>query len=190
QVSLNPWPHIQREPVGMVVIPWVSFYLGGWMMGWASAPYDPYWARRYPRRSAWMSLAGPAANFAIVIASGLLIEAGVFGGILKLSRSTAFDRIVVATSSGPMEGVAALLSVLFSLNLLLGAFNLLPFPPLDGFSVLGIFLPESATLKLMDFRDSLGGMAMIGILIAWRAFDYIFEPVFMTGLRLLYWPHF
>ncbi|MEO8098036.1 MAG: site-2 protease family protein [Acidobacteriota bacterium] len=189
QVSLNPWPHIQREPVGMVVIPWVSFYLGGWMMGWASAPYDPYWARRYPRRSAWMSLAGPAANFAIVLLTGIAINLGVAAGVFRLSGRLEFDQLVAATSTGPMEGLAALLSVLFSLNLLLGAFNLMPFPPLDGFSVLGIFLPESATLKLMDFRDSLGGMSMLGVLIAWRAFDYIFEPVFITGLRLLYLPH-
>jgi Zn-dependent protease len=71
---------------------------------------------------------------------------------------------------------------------LLGAFNLLPLPPLDGFNVLGLVLPERATHKLMDFRDSLGAMAMIGLLVAWRAFDYVYGPVFITGLRLLYLP--
>ena len=81
-----------------------------------------------------------------------------------------------------------MLSVLFSLNLLLGAFNLMPFPPLDGFGVLGLFLPVSATHKLMDFRDSLGAMTMIGILVAWQAFDYVFEPLFIAGLLLLYLP--
>jgi hypothetical protein len=31
-------------------------------------------------------------------------------------------------------------------------------------------------------------MMMIGILVAWQAFDYVFEPVFFAGLRLLYLP--
>ena len=61
QVSLNPIPHIRRSPFGMVVIPIVSFALGGWMIGWANAPYDPNWQRQYPRRSAWMALAGVKA---------------------------------------------------------------------------------------------------------------------------------
>jgi Zn-dependent protease len=186
QVTLDPMPHIRRETFGMVIMPWLSFLTGGWMMGWASAPYNPYWARAYPRRAAWMALAGPAANFALVLISFVVIYAGRAGGMLRLSGQ--FDEIVTATSSGPMEGVAALLSVLFSLNLLLGAFNLMPFPPLDGFAVLGLFLPDSATHKLMDFRDSLGAMAMVGVLVAWKAFDYVFEPVFITGLRLLYFP--
>ena len=188
QVTLDPMPHIRRETFGMVIMPWLSFFMGGWMMGWASAPYNPYWARAYPRRAAWMALAGPAANFTIVLISVALIYAGRLSGVLRLSGQFGFDEIVAATSTGPMEAVAALLSVLFSLNLLLGAFNLMPFPPLDGFGVLGLFLPDAATHKLMDFRDSLGAMTMIGILVAWQAFDYIFEPVFVTGLRLLYLP--
>src|SRR6201997_3032744 len=63
QVSLNPIPHIRREPFGMVVMPLLGISLGGALIGWASAPYDPHWAMRHPKRAAWMSLAGPAANF-------------------------------------------------------------------------------------------------------------------------------
>jgi Zn-dependent protease len=188
QVTLDPMPHIRRETFGMVFMPWLSFLMGGWMMGWASAPYNPYWARAYPRRSAWMALAGPMANFTIVLISIVLITIGSRAGVLRLSGQFQLDEIVVATSAGPMEAAAALLSVLFSLNLLLGAFNLMPFPPLDGFAVLGLFLPDAVTHKLMDFRDSLGAMTMIGILVAWKAFDYVFEPVFIAGLRLLYLP--
>jgi hypothetical protein len=32
----------------------------------------------------------------------------------------------------------------------------------------------------------MGGMLIIGLLVAWKLFDYIFEPVFIFGLRLLY----
>ena len=57
QVTLNPLPHIERSPIGMVAVPLVSYFLGGWMIGWASAPYDAGWARIYPRRAAWMAAA-------------------------------------------------------------------------------------------------------------------------------------
>ena len=68
QVSLNPIPHIRRSPYGMVVFPLLSFFLlGGSMIGFASAPYDPNWERQHPRRSAWMALAGPATNFILMI---------------------------------------------------------------------------------------------------------------------------
>jgi len=61
-VTLNPWPHIRREPVGMILVPLITFATRGWMMGWASAPYDPTWAHRYPRRAAVMALAGRRAT--------------------------------------------------------------------------------------------------------------------------------
>ena len=53
QVSLNPVPHVRREPMGAVVVPFLTFLYtsGGWMMGWASAPYDPSWEDRHPRRA-------------------------------------------------------------------------------------------------------------------------------------------
>ena len=74
QVSLDPLPHIRREPLGTVVVPLISYFLGGWMIGWASTPYDPFWAQAHPRRAAWMSLAGPAANFLVVLLAFLLIR--------------------------------------------------------------------------------------------------------------------
>jgi Zn-dependent protease len=44
QLSLNPIPHIRRSFFGMVIFPILSFFLlGGGMIGWASAPYDPLW---------------------------------------------------------------------------------------------------------------------------------------------------
>ena len=91
QVSLDPIPHIRREPFGMILMPWLSFFLNGgqFMMGWASAPYDPYWARQYPKRAAWMSLAGPAANFALAIVSGLTIRFGLSLGFFAYCSSKA-----------------------------------------------------------------------------------------------------
>lgn len=186
QVSLDPIPHMRREPFGMVIMPVLSYVTGGWMMGWASAPYNPNWARNYPRRAAWMALAGPAANFAIVLLAWMLIQAGRTAGLLQLSGKVGFTELVKSPTDGPMAAAAALLSVLYSLNLLLGSFNLLPVPPLDGFAVLGLLLPESAMLKLMDFRDSMGMLSILGLLLAWRMFDAVFDPVYITGLKMLY----
>src|ERR1700679_4089938 len=76
QVTLNPVPHIRREPVGMVVVPIISWFAGGWIIGWASAPYSVEWARQHPRRAALMALAGPATNLALALAAALLIRVG------------------------------------------------------------------------------------------------------------------
>src|SRR5438105_6791464 len=57
QVTLNPVPHMRREPFGMLLVPILSYLLGGWMIGWARAPYDPFCQARHPRRAAWMSWA-------------------------------------------------------------------------------------------------------------------------------------
>jgi Zn-dependent protease len=188
-VSLNPAPHIQREPFGMILMPWLSYFLAGWMMGWASAPYDPLWARRHPRRAAWMALAGPAANFALVLVAAMLIHIGLLTGSFQVPTGIGFTNLVAAPA-GATEGAATFLSILFSLNLLLGVFNLIPFPPLDGFGVLGLLVTENVSLKLMDWRDSLGGFMMLGIFVAWKIFDVLFEPVFIAGVRFLYAPYF
>jgi len=76
QVTLNPMPHIRREPWGMVVIPILAFLFANSMIGWASAPFNPEWERRYPRRAAWMALAGPAANFTLMLVAAILIRFG------------------------------------------------------------------------------------------------------------------
>jgi Zn-dependent protease len=186
QVSLDPLPHIRREPFGMVVIPILSYIMGGWMMGWASAPYDPYWAERHPRRAAWKSLAGPAANFLLAIIAGLLIHAGLLAGIFEYPDSLGFTHMVRAASDGAAVGGATFLSILFSLNLLLGTFNLIPIPPLDGFTAIGVLLPEELAGRVQALRHTLGNFTFIGLLIAWKVFDPIFEPLFNVFVKILY----
>jgi len=170
QVSLDPLPHIQREPFGMILMPWLSFFLNGgqFMMGWASAPYDPYWARQYPKRAAWMSLAGPAANFTLAIIAGLAIRFGTSTGTLQAS-----DRLL--TNSG--DAVLQLLGIMFFLNIVLGTFNLIPLPPLDGFTGIGIFLPEATAAKLEEFRQTAGAYQIVGLLVAWQIAGYFIGPV-------------
>src|SRR5260370_22293142 len=88
QVSLNPVPHIQREPWGMVVIPILSLIATGNLFGWASAPYDPEWASRHPRRAAWMALAGPATNYTLMLIAALILRLRVTYHWLRGAEAT------------------------------------------------------------------------------------------------------
>jgi Zn-dependent protease len=186
QVSLDPIPHIRREPFGMVVFPILSYAMGGWMMGWASAPYDPLWAQRHPHRAAWMSLAGPGANLSLTLIAAIAIHVGIWTGVFQSPESAGFTHIVEAAKPGMATGVAFVLSVLFSLNMLLGIFNLLPIPPLDGFGAVGLLLPEGTASRFQAFGQTLRGFTMIGILLAWRVFDPLFDPIFLFSLKALY----
>lgn len=161
QVTLNPLPHMQREPFGMVVFPLLTYALNGWMMGWASAPYDPYWAQRHPRRAALMALAGPCANFLL---------AAIAIGVLR------FD---VAPPGSPIRTFAWIVAVL---NALLGAFNLLPLPPLDGASVLsGLGGPLG---RAMDALRATPAFGIMGLLLAWQLFRFVSRPVVGVVARL------
>ena len=186
QVSLDPRPHIQREPFGMVLLPLISLAASGWIFGYASAPYDPRWAERHPKRAALMALAGPAANIVLVLTAWIVIRGGTAFGWFAAPMSVGFDRIVEAPGGG-LPGVAALvLSVIFSLNLLLAVFNLIPFPPLDGSGVLPVVLPERAMAAYRSILSSRPGLAWIGIILAWMIFDRVFPPIWLAAVNLLY----
>lgn len=188
QVTLSPFPHMQREPFGMLVFPWLTFLMSGWMMGWASAPYDPYWAMRHPHRAAGMSLAGPLANFVLAGIAAILIRAGIAAELFQPGMSIGFTNIVLAHSAAPAvaEAFATLLSIMFSLNILLGTFNLIPLPPLDGFTAIGLILPERMAAKLNEWKMTMGGYQMIGMLVAWQVAGMVIRPVYYVGLQLLF----
>jgi len=187
QVTLNPIPHIRRSPFGMVVVPILSFALGGWMIGWASAPFDPAWQRQYPRRSAWMALAGPAANFSLMILAGIAIRIGLAMGYFQAPELVrGYAGLVVPANGAEATFLTSALSILFVLNLLLGTFNLLPVPPLDGSSGIMVLLPEGLALRYLDFVQHSRNFALLGLIVAWTVFDRIFQPVFSFALHTLY----
>jgi Zn-dependent protease len=174
QVSLNPVPHIQREPWGMVVIPILSFIFTRGMIGWASAPFNPEWERRHPRRAALMALAGPAANYTLMLLAVVGLRAGRGMGWLQTNSATG------------QPGLATVaLFVFFSLNLLLGTFNLLPVPPLDGSAGIMLFMSESRAQRYLDWLRG-NSFAMVGLLVGLLVFRYLYGPVenFATNLLL------
>jgi Zn-dependent protease len=186
QVTLNPIPHIKRSPFGTVVIPFLSFTLWGWMIGWASAPYDPMWAERHPRRAALMAAAGPAANFFIAAMAFVVIKIGLAAGFFAspAEGELGLMSIVVANQEN-LAGLSKLLSVFLMLNLILFIFNLFPFPPLDGSSVLTLFLSENLSHGYRRFMNQ-PAFAFLGLIVAWRLFPFVFVRVFKAVYALLH----
>jgi len=178
QVSLNPVPHIQREPWGMVLIPILSFIFTRGMIGWASAPFNPEWERRHPRRAALMALAGPAANYTLMLLAAVGLRAGHSMGWLHTNLETG--RPDLATTA---------LFVFFSLNLLLGTFNLLPVPPLDGSAGIMLFMSESRAQRYLDWLRG-NSFAMAGLLVGLLVFRYFYGPVENFAFNLLLRSHF
>jgi Zn-dependent protease len=189
QVTLDPLPHIRREPFGMLFAPILSFVFWGWMMGWASAPYDPRWGERHPRRHALMSLAGPCANLLLAVLSFAAIKALLAAGIFVIpDRIQNLQGIVVPAAElahhQVLAGLSALLSVMLCLNLLLGLFNLMPVPPLDGASVLQGLFPDSLGRFYRMLRDT--PMAQLaGLLVAWNLFPHLSGPALGLLLKLV-----
>jgi len=185
QVSLSPIPHIRREPIGMLVVPLLTSMTQGWAMGWASAPYDPVWAERHPQRAALMAAAGPAGNFMLALAAFVLIKAGLLAGFFVAPDSANFSNVVASAAGGGAGFIGTLLSVMLMLNVILGTFNLLPLPPLDGASVVGIFLPENLGRRLRELQQN-GAFSILGLLVAWRVFPMLTGPLFSTVLKLVH----
>jgi Zn-dependent protease len=185
QVSLNPLPHVRREPFGTVLMPLLSFFMSGWMIGWASTPYDSRWALRFPKRSALMSLAGPLANLLLVLTAALIIRFGVFIDIFQAPERITFSHVVEASTPGLTSACGVFLSILFSLNLLLFTFNLIPLPPLDGSGLTPLFLPEDKAYAYLQFINN-PGFSFVGLVLAWKLFDLLFNPLHLFFINLLY----
>lgn len=183
QATLNPIPHLRREPIGMVVVPIVSYLLAGWAIGWASAPYDPQWARRHPRRAALMAAAGPAANVLLAAVAIVAVRLLVAFGLGTAPDEATLERIIVPVGAMPLLGAGMRwLSILAVLNALLGAFNLLPLPPLDGAAIVEGVSPLAA--RGMESLRALPMAGLIGLYAAWRLFDLLAPHLFGLVLDL------
>jgi Zn-dependent protease len=148
------------------------------MIGWASAPFDPEWQRRYPRRAALMALAGPAANYTLMLLATIGLRVGDSMGWLQRNPET-----------GQANLLFVILRVFFSLNLLLGTFNLLPVPPLDGSAGIMLFMSESRAQRYLDWLRG-SGYAMVGLLVGLLVFRYFYGPVENFATNLLLRSHF
>ena len=187
QVTLSPWPHLKRSPVGMLVVPVLSSLTQGWTIGWASAPHDAAWAERHPRRAALMALAGPLGNLAIALVVFGLLQAGLWAGWFEPAAKLGMQQWVQsALPPDPFlasDFVARALSVLLSLNLMLFVFNLLPLPPLDGATVITLVLP-GAVGRALRAASAAPLTSLVGLFAAWRLFPLAAGPT-LAGVAQL-----
>lgn len=168
RLTLNPTSHI--DPVGSVFLPFMLWMAQNFsphpiLIGYAKpVPYNPH---NLPGEydEALVAGAGPATNFFLAIFFGLLIR---FGGVAMSPALFAAFGTIVAT------------------NLILGLFNLIPIPPLDGSKVLAGILPGGLGVGYAHFRanfEKLGTFS--GTLLVLVCF-YFLSPLFSDVLSFLF----
>jgi len=135
--------------------------------------------------AAVMALAGPAANLLLVVLAGGLVRLGVATGAYRVPEFVTFTAVTQPAGGGLAAAAVLPLSIFFTLNLVLFVFNLLPLPPLDGSAAIAILMPDEMARRYQEFLHN-PSFSFLGILIAWRLFNPVFDPVHTVALRLLY----
>lgn len=119
RLTLNPASHL--DPIGTLMLFFVGF-------GWAvPVPVDYYKLKNFRFGLFSVALAGCAANILIAIIALILLQ----------FQAIAYNPVF-----------SSILPVLVRINIILGAFNLIPIPPLDGSKILMSLLPEGAQANL------------------------------------------
>ncbi len=183
RLTLNPLSHI--DPLGTIILPLVMFISSGSAFGWAKpVPVNPY-NYNHKRADLWVSLAGVILNFFIALLCFALfawsLKVPGWGGqvyehMLATKRlSFSIYELAYFPSSMVFLHVAML-------NLLLMIFNLLPFPPLDGFHVMMNLLPARGQAWFEKNKTTI--MIIFLVLLFTGLLSYIYTPIFNGILRL------
>lgn len=164
RVTLNPLRHI--DPIGTVIVPLGLWAMqAGFLFGWARpVPINPGNFRNYRRGDILTSLAGVAANFALAAVCTIAV-------IMLLRIQGAMD-----ATSGVITALVRMARFGILFNLILGVFNLVPLPPLDGSHVLYHLLPHELGARYREL-GRFSFVFLAAILFVPGILDAIFYPV-------------
>lgn len=165
RLSLNPIRHI--DPVGSVLIPAVLVLTNSsFLFGWAKpVPYNPYNLKNQRWGEAIVGVAGVAVNLFIAVLFALIARYAFAAGMVEFGTLAALVTLV---------------------NLSLGIFNLLPIPPLDGFTVLRGVLPFKASMKLREIEDRIQAGGILSLVVILFLFSYFLSAPFGLLIRSVF----
>ena len=165
RLTLNPIPHI--DLMGSIIIPGLLVLTHSPIFfGWAKpVPYNPHnlkgrWSETI------VASAGVATNFVIALIFGLIVR---FGSTPLATGGTALP-----------ETALMIAATITFVNLFLGLFNLIPFPPLDGFTALRAALPWHAAQGLYRFEAQMRSVGAASLILFLLLFSYVLAGPFST----------
>lgn len=153
RLTLNPIPHL--DIFGSIILPGLLILTNSpFLIGWAKpVPYNPNNLRNQKLGTLAVASIGILVNFFIAIFFGLILR-----------FSLAYN---------PSQSFIDIVSIIVILNLVLGIFNLVPIPPLDGSKILFSLLPNSF-YKVISFIEQ---YSLILFLIFLLFFSNILTPI-------------
>ncbi|MEK7554237.1 MAG: site-2 protease family protein [Patescibacteria group bacterium] len=160
RLTLNPFPHI--DLMGSIVLPAILVFTHSPILfGWAKpVPYNPYNLKNHRWGETFVALAGVATNILLAVIFGLVVRYGLVIGLdataVSVAKITAF------------------------VNLFLGMFNLIPFPPLDGFTALRSALPWHLAAGLNRFEHKVRTMGVMSLILFLIVFSFVFAAPFYS----------
>jgi Zn-dependent protease len=160
RVTLNPIKHI--DPIGTVLLPVIAALTHFPMIGWAKpTPVDPRNFKNPVLDDILTSVAGPVSNFLVAICALLTLSLIKFSSPLGQQIVSGIPYGLISPEmNSVLEPSSLLLYELMRINIILGVFNLIPVPPLDGSHVLRHFLPANA-LRIYDTVGMFALMALV-----------------------------
>lgn len=160
RLTLNPLPHI--DLMGSLILPALLVLTGSPILfGWAKpVPYNPYNLKNKRWGEALVASAGAATNLFLAILFGLIVR---FGATLGLDATAL-----------------SLAATIAFINLFLGLFNLIPFPPLDGFTALRAALPWHLSSSLERFEHQVRATGALSLILFLIVFSYVFAAPFFN----------